>query len=128
MELEKTIETKILQFLNDIPNAFAFKIQTTGIFDPKTRRFRKIVNPFIWKGTSDVFCCFNSRMICFEIKRPKPNKTYATKEQKEFLAHIEESGGYGFVVRSVDEVKEIMGNLCLEILEDKETETQAKKC
>jgi len=128
VENEKAIETRILKYLNSgtIPNVFAFKIQTTGIFDPKTRRFRTIKNPFLWKGTSDVFCVCSGHLIAFEIKRPKPNKTYPNKDQKEFLKQIEKAGGHGFVVRCVEEVKTIMEELCLDLNDDKKT--PVKKC
>ena len=121
MEKEKSIETKVLTYLNSIPGAFAFKVNTTGIFDPKTRRFRKIVNPFIWKGTSDVLCVYYGYLIAFEIKRPKPNKTYASKDQKAFLERIEDAGGYGYVVRSAEEAQSIMEQVCLDFSEEEES-------
>jgi penicillin-binding protein-related factor A (putative recombinase) len=102
-------------------------VNTTGIFDPKTRRFRKIVNPFIWKGTSDVICVYYGYLIAFEIKRPAPNKTYATKEQKAFLERIEEAGGYGYVVRSVEEAKAIMEQVCSDFVEEEENELSTEK-
>tara|TARA_Y100001938_G_C7884079_1_gene326458 strand:- start:231 stop:638 length:408 start_codon:yes stop_codon:yes gene_type:complete len=117
---EKQIESEILRYLNTITNCFAFKINTGGIFDPKTKRFRKIVNPHLYKGTSDIICCYEGGLIAFEVKKPKPNKTYASKDQKLFLDKIESAKGAGYVVRSVAEVTKIMEEKCLNHLKKSE--------
>ena len=108
MTLEKKIETSILDWLNLQPECFAFKINTGGIFDPKSRRFRKNSNPHCHNGTSDIIGSWRGKMLAIEVKREKSvygPKTYPSREQKEFLTRIEQAGGIAFVARSLEEVK-----------------------
>ena len=108
MTMEKKIETSILDWLNLQPDCFAFKINTGGIFDPKSRRFRKNSNPHCHNGTSDILGAWRGRMLAIEVKREKSvygPRTYPSKEQKEFLTNIQKAGGIAFVARSLEEVK-----------------------
>ena len=60
------------------------------------------------KGTSDIIGTWNGRILAIETKKPKPSKTYATKEQKAFIQLINDLGGLAFVARSVDDVIAMM--------------------
>lgn len=51
---EKIIETKILSWLNSQPGFFAWKNQSTGVFDPVKKVFRKSKNPFLINGVPDI--------------------------------------------------------------------------
>lgn len=106
-QLEKQIETSILDWLNLQPDCFAFKINSVGIFDPRTRAFRKNSNPHCHNGTSDILGAWKGRMLAIEVKRDKTElgpKTYPSKEQKLFLARIQAAGGIAFVARSLEDV------------------------
>ena len=60
-----------------------------------------------FKGSSDILGILpDGRFLAIEIKKPKPNKTYPTKEQKLFLKNIEINGGIAFVARSLEDVIE----------------------
>lgn len=108
-ESEKKIETAILDWLNAQPGCFAFKVNTGGIFDPRTRRFRKNANPHCHNGTSDILGVWRGRMMAIEVKRPKTlygPKTYPSALQKYFIERIRDSGGIGFVARSLQDVQD----------------------
>lgn len=107
-ELEKKIENRILDWLNEQPECFAFKINTVGIFDPKTRRFRKNNNKHLHNGTSDIIGVWNGRFLAIEVKREKSlygAKTYPSKEQKAFIENVQEVNGIAFVARSLEDVR-----------------------
>lgn len=52
-------------------------------------------------GSPDVIACVRGRFVGLEVKLPKG--TPVTDEQLAWLARLEERGGFGVVVRSVDE-------------------------
>lgn len=57
-------------------------------------------------GSPDVVCLYKSKFIAFEVKRPKEKQE---PEQIKVENEIKQAGGYYFVVRSVGEVKDILG-------------------
>jgi len=91
--LEKDIQRQILKWLNQQPRTFCFKV-AQGAFSTK--------------GISDILCCINGKFVAFEIKK---HGNTATKLQKYFIRRIIESGGRGFIVYSLAEVKKIWGVL-----------------
>ena len=91
--LEKDIQRQVLRWLNSQRGIYAFKV-VQGMYSQI--------------GISDIIACVNGKFVAFEIKRPGAK---ATKLQKYFLYRINECGGYGYVVYSLDEVKEIIGRL-----------------
>ena len=110
---EKDIEKAILTYLNIQPGCFAFKCNTTGIWDTERKIFRRIKSQHIHKGTSDIIGVFRGRMFAIEVKKPggpTSTKTYATKEQKIFLENIKANGGLGVVARSID-VSRLLGDM-----------------
>lgn len=104
--LEKDIQNAILEYLERV-GIYAWKNDSVGIFDPKTRRFRKNNSRFKRRGVADILGCCNDgsgRILCIEVKRPGSSRV--TKEQKEFIAHIQGAQGVAFVAHSVEEVQQ----------------------
>ena len=102
---EKNIENQILNFLK-LRGIFCFKNQSVGIFDPRKKIYRKNHNPHHIKGTSDIIGILpNGVFLAIEVKRNNP-KTYASKEQKEFIQNINDRFGVAFVARSIQDVEE----------------------
>lgn len=102
---EKAIETAILDYLNLI-GIFAFKVNTTGTWDPKNQRFRKLDGKYTHKGVSNIIGIFplNGRFLAIQVKTPTSVKK-VSEEQRAFLDAIEEAGGIAFVATSVAEVE-----------------------
>lgn len=109
---EKEIENAILDYLKTIPDSFFWKNNSGGVFDPKARVFRKNTNRHIIKGVPDILGMIEGRFVGIEVKKPKPNKTYPSKEQKDFITRVEEIGGIAFIARSVSDVEEILEEVC----------------
>lgn len=97
---EKTIENSILNFLKHM-GVFCWKNQTTGIYDPAKKVFRKSSNSHHIKGVADILGCIEGRMIAIEVKAEKGK---VSPEQRVFLTRINQEGGVAFVARSIDQV------------------------
>lgn len=111
--LEKDVQNEILQYLERI-GIYAWKNDSVGIFDPRTRKFRKATSRFKRRGISDILGVANDgsgRIIGIEVKRPGSNRV--TPEQKEFIAHIQAAQGIAFVAHSVDEVRTALAQVGL---------------
>lgn len=84
---------------------FFYRNNNTATFqggdNPRYRRMPK----FSMKGVSDIVGIYKGKPLYIEVKRPKPFKTYPSKEQKEFIKQVKEEGGIAFVARSIDDVK-----------------------
>jgi penicillin-binding protein-related factor A (putative recombinase) len=106
---EKQIEKQILQWLNLQPKTFAFKINTVGIYDPKRNIYRKNLNPFVVKGTSDILGVRNGIFFAIEVKRPRAKRL--TTGQTAFLMKVVENGGLGICATSLAQVQAWM-SLC----------------
>lgn len=102
---EKIIENHILQFLSYSPHVFVFKVQSTGMFDPTKKIFRKSFNKNHIKGVSDILGIIKptGQFLAIEVKS-KVGKL--SPEQKVFLDKVQSMGGVAFVARSLEEVKE----------------------
>lgn len=100
---EKTIEHEILNYLNRIEGCFAWKVNTTGIFDGVV--YRKSASPFIFAGVSDIIGVFRGTIIAFEVKTDT-GKT--SKPQEVFISKIQRCGGVSGVVRSVQDVQRVL--------------------
>jgi len=91
------------------PETFAWKINTTGIFDKERQAFRT-KGGFDLKGVADVLGLRSSIFFAMEIKRPSTrNKT--TIHQKAFIAKIKKMGGRAGVVTSLDEAKAMIEDI-----------------
>lgn len=102
---EKVIETAILTYLNYLPHCFAWKNNSTGVFDAKRGCFRKSKNKFAINGVSDILGVYNGRLLAIEVKKPGG---VTSKEQKQFINRVVRLGGIAGVARSIDEVREIL--------------------
>lgn len=104
---EKDIERSILQYLEHLPGCFAWKCNTVGYFDTKTKTFKKQRNKYAINGVSDILGVYNGRFIAIEVKTPQ-NKV-RTEEQVSFVDHINKNGGIAFFATSIEEVKAGLG-------------------
>ena len=88
---EADIVKVIMRFLKTLPNCFAWK-EHGGMYGTA--------------GIPDIIACIDGKFYGFEVKTDigKP-----TKLQESTIRKINKAGGIAVVVRSVDEVKSILG-------------------
>lgn len=101
---EKAIENHILKFLW-INKVFAWKNQSTGMWDATKKLYRKSHNPFHIKGVADIIGVYEGRLLAIEVKS---EKGVVSKEQREFLDKVNAKGGIGFVARSIKDVEMVL--------------------
>jgi penicillin-binding protein-related factor A (putative recombinase) len=101
---EKELETAILSYLNYLPGCFAWKNNSTGIYDPVKKVFRKPKNIYAINGVADVLGSYRGKLLAIEVKLPTNKKR--NPEQTLFLKRVIDSGGIAFYATSLDEVKE----------------------
>src|SRR5579863_661557 len=107
---EKQLETQILDWLNYQPNVFAFKVNTTGIFDPVRKVFRTIKNKHIHKGTADILGLTLGKFFAIEVKTKqtlraaKINPKARDCSQDDFLRRVVSRGGYALKTSSLEDV------------------------
>ena len=99
---EKILENRILDWLNSIRGCFAFKINTGGVFDPKTRRFRKNHSRHVHNGTHDILGVYEGQFFSIEVKAGY-NK--ASTDQIKFKMNIEKANGYSLITNNFIECK-----------------------
>lgn len=87
---ENDIVRAILKYLKTISGCFAWK-EHGGMYGTA--------------GIPDIIACIKGRFYAFEVKTPV-GKTTALQDAT--IRKIRKCGGQAFVVRSVDEVKEIL--------------------
>lgn len=103
---EKQIETAILTYLNTLPECFAFKVNTMGVFDPVKKIYRKSNNRFAVNGVSDIIAQHKHiGTIFIEVKTPKGRQSDA---QKLFEANVKSYNGCYLLVRSLDDVRQAL--------------------
>lgn len=88
--MEKDIVNRIIKYLRTLPQTFVWK-EHGGMYGTA--------------GIPDVICCHRGRFIAFEVKTDTGK---ATLLQEITLKRISEAGGLSRLVRTVDEVKQIM--------------------
>ena len=103
---EKAVETCILTYLNYLPKCFAWKNNSTGVYDPSRGCFRKSKNRFAINGVSDILGIYHGRFLAIEVKRATGGRT--SKEQYDYIERIKKLGGIAGVCTSVDEAKELI--------------------
>lgn len=88
---EADIVKAIMRFLKTLPNCFAWK-EHGGMYGTA--------------GIPDIIACIDGKFYGFEVKTDigKP-----TKLQESTIRKINKAGGIAVVVRSVDDVKSILG-------------------
>ncbi len=110
MATEKQIESAILDYLNILPEAKFWKVDCTGIFDPKKGVFRQKRSKHRYKGVSDIIGFYRGRFIAIEVKTPSRRKK-TTVEQEEFLEAAASNGQIAIVACSVQEVANVLVKL-----------------
>lgn len=108
---EKQIENCMLRWLNAQWDCFAFKINTVGIYDPVKKIFRKNMNPYVIKGTSDILGLCRGRFFALEVKTPLTIKNGLSEEQIAFLNRVKKRGGYAFAVCNMEQVQFVIDRI-----------------
>lgn len=114
---EKEVENQIIDFLR-LKGVFCWKNQSTGVFDPKKKVYRKI-NHRQLKGTSDILGILpDGRFLAIEVKKPLVNPRsdeklfkLAADDQKFFIETINKKGGLAFVADRLSVVLEKLEGL-----------------
>ena len=88
--LEKDVTAAILRWLKTVPRCFAWK-EHGGLYGTS--------------GVPDVICCLDGRFFAFEVKTPDGT---LTRLQEHTIHKIKVAGGHAFVVRSADDVKDVL--------------------
>ena len=88
--LEKDITAAIMRTLKMVPRCFAWK-EHGGMYGTA--------------GIPDVICCLDGRFFAFEVKTAEGR---VTRLQEQTIHRIRVAGGHAYVVRSVDDVKDIL--------------------
>ena len=114
---ETDIQREILEYLAIREDVWAWRSQSTGLFDPMSGTWRKLQGVGRIQGVSDIIGILGSpliqdgvvassgRFLAIEVKSKygKP-----TPEQAAFILQINNRGGLGFVARSVEDVKAML--------------------
>ena len=102
MAKEKDLEHRILDWLNSLLKCFAFKINTTGVYDAKRKVWRKNNSKHIHKGTPDILGEIDGRFFAIEVKAGynKPSQ-----DQVKFLDRIQKNGGVSFWTNDFEKCK-----------------------
>ena len=91
--LESSITKSILKYLRGLDRCFAWK-EHGGMYGAA--------------GIPDVICCYQGQFLAFEVKRPG-NKPTAI--QKATIDKMRQAGGKVYIVHSVGDVREIIGQI-----------------
>ena len=89
--MSNILQSKVLRFLNSQNDTVAFNIVQASV-----------------RGVPDILVCRKGRFIGLEIK---DNKDIASPIQSEMLTRITESGGVGRVVRSLEDMDNVISAL-----------------
>ena len=100
---EKIIENLILDWLKAKQIGLFWKNQSTGIYDPVKKTFRKSYNKHHLNGVSDILGIVNGKFIAIEVKTKRGRPT---ENQTNFLRRINENGGIAFIARSIEDVED----------------------
>lgn len=95
-ETANRITANILKTVNFQPGCYAFRVNTTGIWDEKKQVFRTSAQ----KGTADILACIHGMFYAFEVKAGKDRQS---DNQKVFQFWVEKAKGKYFLIRSTDE-------------------------
>ena len=119
---EKEIEMEILDWLNR-NGIFAFKIDNGGVYDVERKAFRS-KNRFSPKGVSDILAILpGGRLLALEVKTETGR---ASVPQMAFIEKIKKSGGVAAIVRSLNDVKEVVNGYWDSVGQDRPSERRIK--
>jgi hypothetical protein len=102
---EGSIEAVILRFLNILPDTFAWKNDSVGIYDSKRGVYRKKKKEHHINGVSDIIGIHRGRFMAIEVKTKTGT---ASDDQKLFIARILKEGGIAGIARSVADARKIL--------------------
>lgn len=102
---EKDIENLILKYLNILPGTFAWKNNTTGVYDEKRGCYRRQQNKWAINGVSDILGIRHGRLLAIEVKTPSGK---VTQEQQQFIDRVNKEGGIAGVARSIADARAIL--------------------
>lgn len=102
--VEGPIKKEICDWLASV-GAFYWMQESVGIYDPRRGCYRKKNSVHQKKGVSDVMILCRGDFIGLEIKAPKGR---ISPEQKQFIAGVEASLCYAFVVRSLADAQRVL--------------------
>lgn len=105
---ESQIETAILGYLVEFKRLLAFPVRNAGYYDTKLKRFRTQQSKYFRKGVPDIILIYRGRFVGLEVKS---EKGVQSRDQKVFAQDILKSEGLYYVVRSVEQVQEILNIL-----------------
>jgi len=105
---EQIVKGEVLAWFDLVfPRMVIWVNSNTGVFDPKTRGFRKRTGRYYPNGISDLLGVLpDGRFLAIELKAGKSSR--ATKEQIVFIDRINNAGGLAFVARSSDDCEKFM--------------------
>lgn len=101
-EKETDIQRTICDYLQ-LKNYFFWRTNTTPIYDPTRKAFRAMPK-YALKGVPDVILVLDGVFVGLEVKTRSGRQNEA---QAAFEKRVKEAGGRYYVVRSLDEVKEL---------------------
>ncbi|MGL5614513.1 VRR-NUC domain-containing protein [Cetobacterium sp.] len=104
---ESEIQSSIIDYLQILENKgkiFFQRINNTPVYDPKYKQFRSMPKGSK-KGFPDILVIKAGKTIGIEVKTPIGKQS---KEQKEIESKFKQHGQEYYIVRSLDEVIEIL--------------------
>lgn len=104
-ESANSITEGLINLIN-MHGQYAGRINTVGIYDPRTGRYRRIKESE--KGKSDIIACIRGEFWGIEIKFDK-DKSSAYQEL--FRSRVEESGGKYRIVKTWNEALELWNEI-----------------
>lgn len=81
-------------------------MNTTGVYDPVRKIFRRITNPHVHRGTADIIGVKKGTFFAIEVKTPlsiKKKHTLHDLEQTAFLQRITRASGNAVRLCSLDD-------------------------
>lgn len=107
---ESEIQSQIIDYLQLLENQgklFLHRVNNISVYDPKIRTHR-VFPKGAKKGFPDIICLKDGLLIGLEVKTGEGKQS---KEQKEIEKYFKKHGAAYFVVRSLEEVIEIIGRI-----------------
>ena len=98
--LEKEIQKQCLNWLLREAKVFAWRNQSTGLFDRERGFFRTAPK----RGAPDIIAIRDGKFIGIEVKRPKSGRM--SEDQENFKASVEHAGGIYWIIHSVEELEQ----------------------
>ena len=104
---ETDLQKQCLHYLNLQGKIFAWRNNTTGVWDAKKGIYRR--NPGQLKGVSDILGVTDTgRMVAFEVKLRSGK---IRPEQDHFINKVNAMGGLAVVIYSLEELVEVVRQL-----------------